>query len=110
MSEEQKKPGIDWEKIVADSNGSRIFLPSGFEKQAAEIEEKREAYDKKVHALAKEQLTINTAVNNLFFALREYLEKNGHKDIWIMDVGYETAALKQKKYVVNITAPQQQQR
>lgn len=104
MAEEKTK--INWEEIVAKSEGERIFLPAGFEKQAKEIEEKRAEYDKEVVVMAKKQLTINTAVNELFFELRKHLEKNGYPDIWIKDVGYEEAALKEGKLVVNITNPQ----
>lgn len=97
---------IDWKKIVAESGGTRIFLPSGFEKNAKEIEEKRAEYDKEVIVMAKKQLTINIAVEDLFFELRKHLEKNGYPDIWIKDVGYDSSALKEGQLVVNITDPQ----
>ena len=111
MSKEEQLPPVmpqkkTWKEVVAmDKN--RIFLPDQFKGEAESIEKERTAYREEVNKMAKRQLEINMRTNNLFLAVRQYLAKNGIKDIWMKDIGYEEAALKENEFVINITEPQQ---
>ena len=100
---------IDWNKIVSESNGKNIFLPDIFKKQTKEWLELREEYNKYVSVMAKKEITLNMALNNLLFDLRKYLEKNGREDIYLKDLGFDTNALLEEKFIVNIIDPNQNQ-
>lgn len=101
MSEQKR----DWNKIVADSANALIFLPSGFTKAAEEWLELRSKYNALVKEMAQKEITLNMALQNLFFEVRKYLAKNGRDDIWVKDVGFESNALDDGKFVINIIEP-----
>ncbi len=99
MSKLEKR---DWAKIVAESNGGLILLPEGFKKAADEWFKLRADYNEQVQVMAKKELTLNMALQNLFFELRKFLEKNGRPDIYLKDIGFESAALEEGQFVVNL--------
>ncbi len=92
----------DWEKIVSESNGDLFFLPKEFEGEAKEWFEMREEYNNVVKKMAEKELTMNMKLNNLIFNVRKQLSENGHPDIWLKDVGFETGALREGKYVMSL--------
>jgi hypothetical protein len=93
---------INWDKVVADSNGTAIFLPEKFVKDAEEVERLRKEFNSKVGEMAEREITMNMATQNMFFALRKYLSENGHTDIWQKDIGFNVEALNDGKFVVNL--------
>lgn len=95
----------NWTKIVSESEGRLIFLPEGFKKAAKEWFDLRSDYNDQVKTMAKKELTLNIALQNLFFELRNYLEKNGHSDIYLKDVGFESGALEDGEFVVSLMDP-----
>lgn len=101
----QPKEKRDWKKIVSESNGERAFLPDGFKSAAKEIEETRVEYNKDVIKMARKEIAMNMATQNLFYDLRKHLEKSGFMDIWVKDIGFEVEALSDGEFVVNISDP-----
>ena len=92
----------DWNEIVSKSDGNLLFLPDGFKQAAQEWLDLRTEYNNLVKKMAEKELTLNAALNGLFLEVRRYLAKNGHEDVWIKDVGFESEALKDGKFIVNI--------
>jgi hypothetical protein len=97
-----EKAKHDWAKIVAESNNGSVFLPDGFKKAQDDLEKTRSAYNADATAMAKREILMNIATQNLFVEIRKYLEKNGHPDIWVKDIGFDANALKEGAYVLNI--------
>lgn len=77
---------MDWKKFVSESKGRALFLPEEFKKEMDVIEERRNALNKKLVAMAKEEITLTQMGNAMYFKLREHLEKNGHEDIWTKEI------------------------
>ena len=101
----QPKPG--WEEIVQASGGTRVFLPSKFEKEAKAIEDDRAKFKLEVEKMAEAEIKHNVRMQNLFLAVREQLAKDGHEEIWTKDIGFDSDALKEGKFVVNLFQDQQ---
>lgn len=93
---------IDWKKAVSESNGTRLFLPEKFTKQVEEVENRRVMYNGEVQRMAKKEILMNFETQKVFIELREHLEKNGYPDIWVKDIGFDTEALKEGIFVINI--------
>ena len=98
MSSEKR----DWKKIVNESNGTRIFLPDQFTEKAKEFKEKREDLFEYLKAAAEKEITMNMLSQNTLFELRQYLAKNGFEDIWSKEMGWDTEALNEGFFVINI--------
>ncbi len=96
---------INWKEVVSKSGGRTIFLPEGFTNAAKEIEEKRASYNKDAVAMAKKEIAMKVATQQFFFELRKHFEKNGVADIWIKDLGFNTAALQDGEFVIDILEP-----
>ena len=92
----------DWNKIVSESNGQMIFLPEGFKKAAEEWKDLREKYNEYVIMMAEKEMALNEAFQNIFFELRRNLKNSGHRDIYLKDIGFETTALQDGKFIVTI--------
>lgn len=95
----------DWNKIVSESNGQLIFLPEGFRQAAEDWLTSRKEYQKFAQEMCKKEITLNIAVQNLFFELRKYLEKNGHPDVFTKEIGFENSALEDGKFIINTDVP-----
>ena len=100
--EEVKK----WAEYVEKSEGNSILLPDLFKEQATQIEKLRAEFNEVVKALSKKEITLAKLQQDMFFDLRSYLEEQGDKAIWQKDVGFETGALNEGVYVVNVSLPQ----
>lgn len=97
----------NWKKIVSESNGRQMFVPDEFVERTKKIEEDRTAYNKEVVRIAAKEIALNMETQNLFFDLRKYLEESGNEDIWVKDIGFESEALKDGVFVINITEGRQ---
>lgn len=97
-----KKAKIDWNKIVAGSNGTRAFIPEEFRKEVDRIEGQRNSFNELANQLAEREITISVESNDVYLALRKYFAENGYKDIWLKDIGLDGDALKEGVYVLNI--------
>ena len=99
----------DWNKIVADSNGTASFLSEKFLKTAEKWVELRKDYNDFVLVMAKKELTLNMMLNNLLFDVRKDLETRGREDIYLKDLGFNSDALDDGKFIINLyEAPQSQ--
>lgn len=106
---QEKLKAHDWNKIVSESEGRLLFLPDKFRKDAEEWMKVRAQYNEQVLIMAKKELTLNMLLNDLFFEIRKYLEGEGHPDVWLKDVGFESNALDEGKFIVTATsAPKSQ--
>ena len=97
-----------WDEIVKNSNGTRFFLNSQFEEEAKKGEESRQSLRKEGEKMAKVSIMDGVAAQNLFLKIREQLEKDGVEGVWVKDIGFDEGALKEGKFVVNLTEPQRQ--
>lgn len=93
----------DWKKIVDDSDGTRIFLPEALVEDVKTWQKQRDAFQFFISEIAEKEIQVNVKFQTTMLKIREFLAKNGHKDIWIKDVGIENEALKEGQYVLNIT-------
>lgn len=98
---------IDWTKRVAESGGTSIFLPAGFTKAQEELEAMRKEYNEDAIKMAEREIKMNIANQNLFLEIRKYLAKNGNTDIWVKQIGFDAMALKENKFVINISEQNQ---
>lgn len=94
---------IDWKKRVEESGGQSSFVPEALKADVEKWHESRMAFQKKVNDLAKEEVNLNVMFQNLILKIREYFAENGHNDIWTADVGFDTNALRDGEFVINIT-------
>lgn len=104
MNKAQK---TDWKKVVAESNGERMFVPEYLKKDAESIEVMRKDYNDRVLEMSEKEISMKVATQNLFFELRKHLAKNGYPDIWVKDIGFDNDALKDGVIVLNIFEPRQ---
>lgn len=95
----------DWKKIVADSNGKSHFLPEKIQEDAVKWGDTRKDFDKKVAALAQQEIEISVMLQNMMLQIRQYLAANGHEDIWTKDIGFDEVALREGVFIINITDP-----
>lgn len=96
----------DWKKIVDESGGLRKFVPSELLPAIKEWQEKRLAFNKAVNEIAKKEQDISLLFTTLIHDVRLAYEKAGIEDVWSMDIGIETEALKDGEYVINLTPNQ----
>jgi hypothetical protein len=94
----------DWKKIVADSNGKRIFMPDQFMERAKELKTKLKELNDAIEIMAEKELVYQNSTQTLFFDLREYLAKEKNP-VWLKELGFDTEALKENIYIVNILEP-----
>lgn len=100
-------PTFDWKDVVAKSEGSSVFLPDELLDRAKEIKKEDEEYSKILEEIvAKKELELSIKNQNLWLDIRHWLEKNGRKDIFAKDCGWNTDARKEGVFIVNISDPQ----
>lgn len=102
-TETQKPEKRDWNKIVAESNGDRIFIPEALVPKVKDWYAKRAEFNKHLNEISKEEISNSVALNNIALEIRIYLEANGYKDIWGCDVGIDSPAAEEGAYIVNIS-------
>lgn len=93
----------DWNKIVSESNGTMFFAPSEFIDRLKAWQEKRLAFNKRVEEVSKLENEISVLFGQLVFDMRADLEKKGIAGVWTADFGFNTEALKEGKFIVNLT-------
>lgn len=99
---EKSKVARDWKKIV-EANAELNFVPEEFIGRAKEWNDLRNNLRAYVDAAAKMELTTLHALNTMMFSIREYYEKAGIKDIWKKDMGFQTEALKEGIFILEIS-------
>lgn len=92
---------IDWNKRVSESNGTAFFIDADYEKRWKAIDKLREEFNAEAVKMAKKEITLNMAVQNFYFDLRNKLDKDGAQ-VWTKDIGLDPNAIKDGKYVVNL--------
>lgn len=97
-------PQRDWKQIVAANAATMFFLPSALMEKAKAWQNKRLAFSKKANELAKEEAEIGMMFNDLIHSLRLHFEEAGApENIWMSDMGFNTEALKEGQFILNIT-------
>ncbi len=93
-----------WEEIVARSNGMAMFLPDALVEKAKVWQAKRNDFQGRINDMAKLEVETSVLLNELMLEFRQYCEKaTGGKHDWTTDIGFSTDALKDGKFVVNMT-------
>ena len=87
---------IDWNKVVADSNGASLFLPEKFVDQAKENEKLQAEIGEDALALSEKEQRLANRHQNLLFAMQEW-------------IGFNVDALKDGKFVINVVEPMKNQ-
>lgn len=93
---------IDWKKVVTDNSATMLFLPDGFKKAQDELDASRKKFNEEAVKMAEKEIRMNVANNDFFLELRIYLAKNGYPDIWVKQIGFNSEAIKEGVYIVNI--------
>ncbi len=92
-----------WQKVIDGSNGVSRFLPDSLTEDAENVERLRRDLNEEIARVAKKEIALNIATQNLFFEARRQFEGSGLDNIWVKDVGFNTDALEEGLFVVNIT-------
>ena len=71
-------------------------------KEAQEWDKKRDEFKYETIKFAEKEIRLQFQLNELSLRLREYLEKNGHSDIWIKELGFDEEALKEGLFIINL--------
>lgn len=93
----------DWKKIVESSKGQLVFLPEVLETDAKEWNKKRDEFAEYLRKASKMEIYMMNDLNGLIQKLREYYDKAGVIDIWAKDIGFQTEALKEGIYILEIS-------
>lgn len=108
MSTPTTPPARDWKKIVEDHKDSMFFVPSALTDKAKEWQNKRLGFQKEVNRVAEIENEIGLMFTQLIYEIRKYYAENGIENIWTMDIGFNTEALKDGQFVLNITKGERQ--
>ncbi len=95
----------DWKEIVAKSNGQAVFVPDALVEDVKKWAEQREAFNKIVNDIAQKENGLKVTFTNVMYKLQEYFAENGKPEIWSMDMGFNTEALKEGVYILNVQEP-----
>jgi len=93
----------DWKDIIEKSNGTMMMMPDLFIQDMKDIENDRKELNEYLIGAAEREIKLNVRTQNMFLSLREYLVKNGLKNVWAKDIGLNVAALEDGKFVVNFS-------
>lgn len=95
----------DWDKIVKESNGSVVQIPEALLGKTKAWSEKRDDFNKLINEVAKKENDLKVTFTNLMYEIQSYYAENGRPEIWSMDLGFNTDALKEGVYILNISEP-----
>ncbi len=101
-------PKRDWEKLVEEQKGELFFVPEELVVAAKEWQDKRLVFSKEANRLAEMENDIGLDFTKLIYNLRKYFAANGIENVWTSDIGFNTDALKDGKFVINIVRAQRQ--
>ncbi len=87
----------DWEKIVEDNKDAMFHLPEALQEEAAAG---RALFKRRTTAWKENEISM--VFNERMFKIRKDLEEKGREDIWTHDIGFNTAALDDGKFIINI--------
>lgn len=94
---------MDWDQRVADSKGQQVFVPESCLEAVKNWFQKRDELKKFIDVAAKTEIETGIALNAAIYEIRRYLSANGRADVWSADIGFDTDALKEGKFIVTIT-------
>ena len=97
MSTENKK----WQEIVENSKGQSAFVPEQFLEEMKKITTLREKFNDMINEIAKKEIEMNVANNNLWLKIRNYFDDAGKKHVWSKDVNLNADALREGIYIIN---------
>lgn len=96
-------PKRDWDKIVKESNGQAVFVPDALIEKTKAWSAKRDAFNKLINDIAKDENALKVEFTNLMYAVQAYFAENGKPEIWSMDIGFDTNALKEGVFILNLS-------
>lgn len=103
MADEKKTGPRNWDDIIKASNGTLMYLPEELKPLAEEWYKKRQEFYLKANELAKAENILGNLFNNLVLKTKEELESRNVEGIWAKDFGLNLEALREGKYIVQIT-------
>ena len=102
MSDSPEKIKRDWKEIVEKSGGTLMFCPDNLIEDVKVWNEKRQELRKEFERIAKIEIDTTEALNKAVYAIRQYLDEAGQKDVWTKEVGFQSEALKEGLYIVSV--------
>lgn len=99
MSEIPKK---DWNEVVKNSGGRSFFVPDALQAQVKEWQEARKKLRELTEVAAEQEVKTSVAMQNMFLELRKYAIETGIEGVWTADIGFDTQALEDGVFVVNV--------
>lgn len=95
-------PKKDWKEIVAASGGKSFFVPEKYLPAVQKWQELRAELKKLTALAAEKEVHTSVAMNDMFLELRKYAVETGVEDVWTADIGFDTEALREGVYIINI--------
>ena len=96
-----------WKERVDNSKGNAVFVPDALREEWDELQKTRKAINEETIKLSSKIGRLENRNRNFTFKLQEYLEKNGHPDIFTKDLQEDADALEEGFGIVHILKPQQ---
>ncbi len=106
MAEVTKK---NWNEIVKESKGSRVFIPEPLLPAVKEWQKNRTDFNKLISQVSQREIELGVEFQNLVLSIRKNLSAS-QTDIWMKNVGIDTDALKDGVYIINIAEEEKPQR
>lgn len=100
--ENQNPQKYDWKKYLEAHPGQAFLLPDQFLKVAQKNEKTRVDFNERLNDVAKQEVELSVATQNLFLEIRNHLYNNGVKDIFSKEVGFDQNALREGVFIINI--------
>jgi hypothetical protein len=102
MTQTKEKIQRDWNKIVADPKNGLQFVPESLLPAVKAWNDKRKELNEYIKQAAKLENETTNLLYNAVFDIRKYFEKNGVDDIWTKDIGFQTEALKEGIFILEV--------
>lgn len=101
----EQAPKRTWRELVESSNGQMVFLPESLLESATKWSAERDAFNAKINEISQMENSLKKSFVNLMYDIQKHYADAGRPEIWGMDVGFNTEALKEKVFILNITEP-----
>lgn len=95
----------EWLKLCEESNGTMFIVPEALKARCEEFKKNRDEFQAVLESMAKQEIEQSVLVNEIVYQFRLWLEKNGHAKNWQKDVGFNTDALEEGVFVLNVSEP-----
>ncbi len=96
----------DWKKVVEESKGQSIFVPDRFLDAVKKWNDARLELNQVINSLAARENDVSHIFRNTMYDMQKYFAENGKPDIWTKDIGFDTNALAEGVFILNIVEGQ----